>query len=339
MTYQHTNMALYADGITSTEKLVLIAYAEHADHHGYCWPSAQRLADITGLSRATVTRANASLRNKGLIKSVRRVNPKTNEPISNLTRINVSLLDSMRRRDVERYADLIHEITFPEDDHEDGQETGSDQLIHHGEPYLRLTVSHTQAHHEPQTNQRNNQRTSSSSPLTDARQSQPSHEEEEATPKSETQERDDDRETPDLLMCQSGTTVPQPRPGDHDGDGEHQAAAGLVASLPGTLNAGETRRLINLTVAAIAAGWTVEDLRAELVRDLGNAWSRVAVWHDRLKPGNLGEPPAAPARAALPPRCDHPDHDQYGTDRLLYPANGPARPCPTCHPMYLGDAR
>lgn len=276
MTYQHANMALYADGITPTEKLVLIAYAEHADHHGYCWPSAQRLADITGLSRATVTRANTSLRNKGLIKSVRRVNPKTHEPISNLTRINVALLDSMRRRDVERYADLIHEITFPEDDHEDATETGSDQLIHHGEPYLGLTVSHTPSHHEPQTNQRNNQRTSSSPDPSTARQSQPSHRQEEEAEAFEDQHAD----TAAALVAELPTIATR---------------AGRPLRRP--LLPSETTRLTQPITAALARGWTPDQIRAVLATDLDSARSVVATWAHRLR--DLGDPPpATPAHDA-----------------------------------------
>lgn len=179
--------ALHVSGISPSERLVLIAYADHADKRGYCWPSVDRLAEITGLSRATVTRANKRLRTLGLIVSIRRVNPRTGEPISNLTRLNIARMRAMRRRPAEPYADLIQEITLPEDgtddsadgDTDDATETGSDQLIHHGEPYLGLTVSHTPSHHEPLTSQRNPQKNSSSSPLTDARQSQPSHDQEE----------------------------------------------------------------------------------------------------------------------------------------------------------------
>lgn len=315
--YEHMTLALYVDGLSSSEKLVLIAYAEHANRHGYAWPSAQRLADVTGLSRATVTRANASLRKRGLIKTVRRVNPKTGEPISNLTRINVDLLRSMQRRDVEEYTDLIEEITFP-----GAGDTAPDLLKAHSEPYLGLTVSHTPSHHEPQTNQRNNQRTSSST----ARQSQPSHrqEEEEGIPQT-----------------------------DHHGEptaaGE---AAALIAELPTIatragrplrrpLLPSETTRLTQPITAALARGWTPDQIRAVLATDLDSARSVVATWSHRLR--DLGDPPSTSSAptAALRPRCGDPLHDPSTppSNRLLYPANGPARPCPTCHPMYLGDAR
>lgn len=160
----------------------------------------------------------------------------------------------------------------------------------------------------------------SPSPLVEARQSQPSHrQEEEGSPTD-------------------GNPSGQGRDGG-DVDERQAQAVELVSSLPDTLTGGNRNRLVRLTVDALAAGWTPQQLRAELLRDLGSAASRVGVWVTRLR--NLGEPPSAAATstaAALPPRCDHPDHDPYGTDRLLYPADGPAHPCPTCHPSMLGDA-
>ncbi|MCC5582036.1 hypothetical protein IMZ11_41205 [Microtetraspora sp. AC03309] len=102
---------------------------------------------------------------------------------------------------------------------------------------------------------------------------------------------------------------------------------------------GDKRRLTALVVENLAAGWSVEQLRTELLRDLATASSRTAVWHSRLR--DLGTPPApAPAAPTLPPRCDDPEHDPYSADsnRMLYPEGGLARPCPVCHPTYLGAA-
>jgi len=179
------------------------------------------------------------------------------------------------------------------------------------------------------TRTRGTRTTSSSSDPSTARQSQPSHRQEEEEAKAE----------PKPAGDLAAPVRPPHNGGDGQADDEHQAgAAELVSSLPATLTRGNRRRLLALVVAALAAGWTTDQLRAELLRDLGSASSRVGVWITRLR--DLGDPPAAAqARAALPPRCDHPDHDQYGTDRLLYPANGPARPCPTCHPAMLGRTR
>src|SRR5690606_16072878 len=60
----------------------------------------------------TVERTNTLLRQRGLIKAIQRVNPRTGQQISNLTRINVELLRSMRRPDTNYDDNLIDQITF-----------------------------------------------------------------------------------------------------------------------------------------------------------------------------------------------------------------------------------
>ena len=49
-------------GVTAPEKLVLFVLATRADAKGRCVPSYRRLAKDTGLSRRTVMRAMAGLR-------------------------------------------------------------------------------------------------------------------------------------------------------------------------------------------------------------------------------------------------------------------------------------
>jgi len=117
-------MVFAAEGLDGPEKLLLLGYTNWTDPHGYCWPSEQRLADVCGTSRATVQRGKRKLVRRGLIKSVRRVNPRTGDPISNLTRVNLPLLASMARKAKAYDDDMINAITFDDDT----QETPSDLL-------------------------------------------------------------------------------------------------------------------------------------------------------------------------------------------------------------------
>lgn len=115
MTIKHISMVLEAEGLDGPEKLLLIAYCNRTDDHGYCWPGQQRLADDCGTSPATVKRVKKKLVEKKLIASMRRVDPKTGEPITNLTRVNIELLASMKRPDKKYDDNVIERLTFDAD--------------------------------------------------------------------------------------------------------------------------------------------------------------------------------------------------------------------------------
>ncbi|MFB8120616.1 helix-turn-helix domain-containing protein [Streptomyces sp. NPDC056465] len=115
MTIKHIAMVLEAEGLDGAEKLLLIAYCNRTDDHGYCWPGQQRLADDCGTSIATVKRVKKKLVEKKLIASQRRLDPKTGEPITNLTRVNIELLESMRRPPRSYDDNVIEQITFAAD--------------------------------------------------------------------------------------------------------------------------------------------------------------------------------------------------------------------------------
>lgn len=51
-----------------SQRLILLALAQHADATGQCWPSQGRLAGMTGLARETVNRQVLSLRAAGLVE-------------------------------------------------------------------------------------------------------------------------------------------------------------------------------------------------------------------------------------------------------------------------------
>lgn len=60
---------------TPTQKLVLIAVADHADHEGKCFPSVSHLVKKTSLCRRSVFSALAELEQGGLIARVKRQRP------------------------------------------------------------------------------------------------------------------------------------------------------------------------------------------------------------------------------------------------------------------------
>jgi hypothetical protein len=123
-------MVFAAEGLDGGEKLLLLAYTNYTDPHGYCWPSEQRLADDCGTSLSTVARQKRSLKAKKLLKSVRRINPKTGEPISNLSRVNLPLLASMGRKGRTYDDNLMQQISFDEE-----PQNGPDQLKCHSDGY------------------------------------------------------------------------------------------------------------------------------------------------------------------------------------------------------------
>ncbi len=60
--------AFEQDGLSVTQKFVLVALADNANQHGKCWPSKDEIINKTGCSRATVYRALDELRNRGLVR-------------------------------------------------------------------------------------------------------------------------------------------------------------------------------------------------------------------------------------------------------------------------------
>lgn len=145
MSVGHMAMVFAAEGLDGPEKLLLLAYTNYTDPHGFCWPSEARLADDCGTSVRTVQRVKTRLVKKKLLKSVRRKN-KSGSPISNLSRINLPKLASMARKRDQYDDDLISSITFDDDDQGDPEATlrgtpdepvpASDLLTRHDGGYL-----------------------------------------------------------------------------------------------------------------------------------------------------------------------------------------------------------
>lgn len=263
-------MVFRAEGMDGGEKLLLLAYTNYTDPNGYCWPSEQRLADICGTSLSTAARQKRSLKAKGLLKSVRRINPKTGEPISNLSRINLPLLESMRRPDRGYDDDLVQQITFDEDPAE-AHQAGSDLLKCHSDGYL---MSDRQV---PPSKMTGTPRQSDSQSLSD--------------PSGETT-----TSSRPLMRL-----VPQQAPHDGGGGGDapqeeekDSAAAAFVDRLPyrGKLPSRQQQgKLIAAVSAALEAGWSEIALRVQLTEETDSVKSLASVYCHRLDPKEL---PAAP---------------------------------------------
>lgn len=296
MSVEHMAMVFRAEDMDGGEKLLLLAYTNYTDPNGYCWPSEQRLADICGTSLSTVARQKRGLKAKGLLKSVRRINPKTGEPISNLSRINLPLLESMRRPDRGYDDDLVQQITF-DDDPAGAHQQGIDLLKCHSDGY---PLSDRQV---PPVKTTGTPRQSDSQSLSD--------------PSGETTT----SSRPSMRL------VPQQAPHDGGGGGDapqgeekDTAAAAFVERLPyrGKLPSKQQQsKLIAGVSAALAAGWSEVALRVQLTEETDSAKSLASVYCHRLDPKELPAAPPLPrprsgseepqqARKAKCPECHRP---------------------------------
>lgn len=71
MSLAYTVWAFQQDGLTGTEKFVLVALADRVNEDGECWPSIERVARDTSFGERTVKRAIARLVALGLIERSR----------------------------------------------------------------------------------------------------------------------------------------------------------------------------------------------------------------------------------------------------------------------------
>jgi hypothetical protein len=276
----HMSLVFEADGLDGSEKLLLLALTNYTDMHGYCWPSEARLAADCGTSRSTVQRVKRKLATRGLVKSVRRVNPRTGEPISNLTRVNLPLLATMRQEPRQYRDNLIEAITFEDDSQGDpaGSLAGtpdapepSDLLIHQNDAYPESNWSRPGVNVTP------------------------------TPPQVDAQSLIDPEVIPTSPLPPG--EQPQPAAADVQGGGggggatpQHETpAAVFVDALPyAGRRPGRKQRavLVGLAADALAAGWSETSLQQQLTAETSTARSLAAVYLHRLHPDFL---PAAPA--------------------------------------------
>jgi len=73
LTYWQRVRAILASSRTPTERLILIAIADHLGDDGRCWPSSSRIASMVGMKRETVSRNISRLTVAGVLIAERRV--------------------------------------------------------------------------------------------------------------------------------------------------------------------------------------------------------------------------------------------------------------------------
>lgn len=82
MSHKATNWAFSQTGLKPADKLLLLCLADrHNPDHG-CFPSQQMLAEDACMARATVNRTLGKLEEAGLIRRVRRVDPRTRRQLA-----------------------------------------------------------------------------------------------------------------------------------------------------------------------------------------------------------------------------------------------------------------
>ena len=128
MALEHLTLVFEADpkALSSGEKVLLLAYANYTDAHGYCWPGLDRLMLMTGLSKSAVIRNRKSLEDKNLLRHQRRTT-KDGRSTTNLYRINLARLAQLRV--AAKFDDNVMALEFA-DDPEPTQETGPDQAMY-----------------------------------------------------------------------------------------------------------------------------------------------------------------------------------------------------------------
>lgn len=141
MALEHIVLVFEADPaqLNSSEKCLLLAYANYTDAHGYCWPGVDRLMVMTGMSKSTLIRVRKALEGKNLLRHQRRTG-KDGRSTTNLYRVNLEKLRSMRvgRRD---YGDNVMELAFEDT----SPETSSDQpMSHSGTPGSQIGTPQSQ---------------------------------------------------------------------------------------------------------------------------------------------------------------------------------------------------
>lgn len=72
------------DGLSASEKLVLLRLADWSNAEGLCWYSYAKLGAFVGLQRRQVLRVVAALAERGLVRVVSRFNEKTGLQMSNV---------------------------------------------------------------------------------------------------------------------------------------------------------------------------------------------------------------------------------------------------------------
>jgi len=80
-------------GLSTSEKYVLVAMGDNASEDGECWPGHRFIARKTGLSRTTIRKAINSLEEKGRVTVTQRQRAKNGSQTSNLYTLRIGGTD------------------------------------------------------------------------------------------------------------------------------------------------------------------------------------------------------------------------------------------------------
>ncbi|MEU9095916.1 hypothetical protein [Streptomyces sp. NPDC048428] len=288
---QHMNLVFQAGGLKTGEGAFLQACANHTDDRGYVIAHMQQLADEAHMSLRTAQSTRAKLEERGLLKSKDRYSPKNGAQIANLFRINLDKLARMKRPKKD-YGSLIEELTFDSPEGPSEENPRSDPHADSAPP---------PADSAPPPAESAGDGGAESAPLLPP-SSVPSSLSGPAGPTGDDSDQDErEAAAPEDNPAGTAGGVPGPRENTDSGEQEAQAVTMLVG-LPGKVSEQAAQRLVPLVGAAVAAGWTLERLRAHLARlcDPERVRYAPAVYEKHLR-----ELPAAPAssrtgRAAAP---------------------------------------
>ena len=99
MSVQAIDWALrLVQGITPTQKLILICLANHAGPDGRCWPAQETLSEYSGLARQTINRTLSDLESLGFIKSSRRKD-ESGRDLSKMYRLDMAKIRGVSESD------------------------------------------------------------------------------------------------------------------------------------------------------------------------------------------------------------------------------------------------
>lgn len=321
MSVDHMSMVFEAEGLSVTQKALLLAYANRTDAHGYTYPGVERLAAETGMSQSTVIRTRKGLEARNLLRHQRRVKP-SGRSTSNMYRINLDKLRSMRRAPKD-FGDDSMALEF-DDEFGDAstaldqaKKSGSDQPTCHSDTLGGSTVTPSPCHSDTlgggTVTPNPSEEPSDDPSVRSARESA-------ATERGSIDGRTDD--APSITE-------------------EHRATARELAQHADLAKVGarqsQVPQVADALAAALALGYSADQLRAHLRAKLNEART-VRYVLNALDPTRLADiQPHTPAPSLLPVcgECEARDGDGI-VERVVVveDADGATRAgkCPRCHP-------
>lgn len=108
MSIEVSTLAWESDVGPLTTRVVLLALAESADKHGYCWPGVKHISDRAGVNRASTFRALRQLETEGLIARTQRRRTNGSQR-SNAYQINLDELRKRARKEAAAEHDVLSE--------------------------------------------------------------------------------------------------------------------------------------------------------------------------------------------------------------------------------------